>query len=168
MVLLSNNIFNESSKWFHTLQRVIQRYTKYLHETPLLFSSLAIQMAAAVAVNVGQDRLSKITRTTSPRLIRRLLAVTGAIGKFIHQAYEPSRLRVGYRIPLRQSLCVQVYGRGLVCIRNDSRAPSPREFIDSRATASFGRCSVLSSLLPLFWLTVAPVSCLRGLLREIQ
>lgn len=58
--------------------------------------------------------------------------------------------------------CAFKFMGAVLCVYETTRARLPREFIDSRGTASFGRCSVLSSLLPLFWLTVAPVSCLRG------
>lgn len=61
---------------------------------------------------------------------------------------------------------VKVYGRGLGVYTNDSRAPS-REFIDSRATASFARRSALSSLLPLLAYRRLGVMS-TGLLREIQ
>lgn len=50
----------------------------------------------------------------------------------------------------------------VLCVYETTRARLPREFIDSRATASFGRRSVLSSLLPLFWLTVAPCRAYGG------
>lgn len=50
----------------------------------------------------------------------------------------------------------------VLCVYETTRARLPREFIDSRATASFGRRSVLSSLLPLFWLTVAPCHAYGG------
>ncbi|KAK1135122.1 hypothetical protein K0M31_007893 [Melipona bicolor] len=112
-------------------------------------------MAAAVAVNVGQDRLSKITST--PRLIRRLLAVTGAIGKFIHQAYEPSRQRVGSRIPLRESLSNEIPKSFLI----HKRSPRVFEQVLSQATVFLrvgtlcsGRSDPEPSVLPYGCLTV--------------
>lgn len=81
-----------------------------------------------------------------------------SFGKFVDRAAAFER-RLGFslRIP------VKVYGRGLVCIRNDSRAPSSREslLILEPRHLSAAR-SVLSSLLPLFWLTVAPCRAYGG------
>lgn len=85
---------------------------------PAFFSDLAIQMAAAIAVNAGQDLLSRITSTPANPATS---VATGAIGKFIRQAYERPRLG-------SNSATLLKFMGAVLCVYETTRARLPRVY----------------------------------------